>query len=193
MTMPPARPVVVLDVDGVLADFVGATLQFLERNYGVYADDLKSWDFLDHPALRAYQKVAKGHWATPEFCANLAPLPGTVAAVQQIRVWADIKFATSPMSTNPTWIPERNAWLATYFGAQEGDVLHTHKKSESPGHIFVDDKYDNVVEYQQVHPTALVFLRTQSYNVDTPWKGRRCQGLEDIVFVAEHLAKAFRL
>lgn len=188
----PLKPILVLDVDGVLADFTGATLAFLERNYGIYCDEpLKSWDFLDHPALRPYRKAAKGHWTTPNFCADLQPLPGTVAAVQEMRRWARIRFATSPMETNPTWIRERNAWLALHFGAYEEDVRHTKKKSESPGHVFVDDKYENVVEYQGVHPTALVYLRTHSYNVDSPWKGRRCASLDEIVTTMESLYKVY--
>ncbi len=188
------KPTLVLDVDGVLADFTGATLEFIERNYGVYSSDpLTDWDFMDAPSLRPYRRVAKGHWETPGFCRGLQPLPGTVDTVAAIRRVADVKFATSPMGSNPSWIQERNAWLAEHFGADPlaTDIRHTTKKSEVKGHVFVDDKFENVEEYQLAHPDSLVFLRTHSYNEASPWQGRRCDNLETILNVMESLWKAY--
>lgn len=188
------KPILVLDVDGVLADFTGATLKFLERNYGIYHDEpLRLWDFMETPTLKPYRKVCKGHWATPGFAAALEPYPGVVEIVAELRRWADIRFATSPMGSNPTWIAERNAWLVQYFGARgEGvDITHTTKKSDVPGHVFVDDKPDNVIEYQRTVPAALVYLRTHSYNVGVDWKGRRLDGLQEILTVMESLWKIY--
>ena len=186
------KPTLVLDVDGVLADFVGATMQFLERNYGIYHDEpLKTWDFMDTPTLRPFRRVARGHWTTPGFVAGLQPIPGTIQVVNEARHLANVRFATSPMDSNPTWRAERNTWLAQHFGAQEGDVLHTVKKSEQPGHVFVDDKFENVVEYQLAHPAAFVYMQSRSYNSDAKWGGRRIEDLGEILSVLENLWKIF--
>lgn len=187
-----SKPILVLDVDGVLADFVGATLDFLERNYAVYVDyaDLKLWDFMEHPVLQPYRKVAKGHWATPGFAANLVPMKGTVEAVRRLRELTDLRYATSPMGSNPTWIVERNAWLNRHFGPTLNEnIRHTSTKSEMKGHIFCDDKIENVVEYRQAHPGAVVILHTQPYNVESAWDGPRVSHVAELIPIVETLWK----
>ncbi len=140
------KPVVVLDVDGVLADFLKPTL--------------------DVPAVKPFKKELYALWARKGLAASLPMLPGTQEAVALLRQYADIRFATSPMGANKTWIAERNRWLGKNYGARVVDVTHTGKKSDVVGDFFVDDKPDNVLEYMKNVPTARVYLRLHHYNLE---------------------------
>ncbi len=190
---------VVLDVDGVLADFVGATLDYLlaKHNLPLKYADITEWNIVDIPAIKPFKKEIHKVWSGKGFCGGLKVLPGTQEAVALLRRHADIKFATSPMASNPTWIRERNIWLKKNFDAVRSDITHTGKKSDVPGHFFVDDKPDNCVEYAgnvgAVMRDARVFLRLWPYNDKVVITDERIEVIERLSDIVKLVEQAWNL
>lgn len=170
---------VVLDVDGVLADFVAATLRYLLEKHRVEIrpSHINVWDIVSVPEIKPYKEDLWKAWAQKGYAQNLPVIEGTQETVALLRRYANIKFATAPMKANPTWIKERNAWLRRYFDARTVDITHTDKKSVVPGHFFVDDKPANIEEYAGVHKDAHVFLRLWPYNLS--WAGMGDPGYDN--------------
>ncbi len=138
--------IVLLDVDGVLCDFVSGVM----RSVATCSDeraDLSEWDFLDKlgpHARRAYLADS----AKPGFCYGLDPLPGAVEGVQQLLADGhDLVAVTAPLLHCPTWEGERRAWLWKHFGIAAREVVFTSRKDLVHGDVLVDDKPEHVKDW----------------------------------------------
>lgn len=164
----------VLDVDGVIADFVGGALEVInELHPAAHApdvrftpDDVTQWEIetLLPEHMRAEFMARCG---APGFCAALKEYPGACAVVHGLRECGHtIVFATSPWNC-PTWIGERTDWLRERFG---GDVAIYHVKTKTHvyGDVFVDDKPEHVSAWAAAHPNGQALLLDRPYNRH-PW------------------------
>ena len=152
------RPLVLLDVDGVLADFVGRTIEAAHahsaRRWRV--EDFKTWAFFNEladPDVPDLVARVKEDIARPGFCESIRPLPGAVEGVERLRELARIKVVTSPWSS-ATWCSERYAFLKRYFGLDRADVVMASDKANIHGDFLVDDSPENVaawMSYQAFH------------------------------------------
>ena len=145
--MRPLVPLVLLDCDGILSDFVGQFLWGIYRHYGVNYDreavtefgfgNLPGWDDLK----------AKNVWSLckqPGFVASMAVLPGAITGVSRLRAIADVEVCTSPFAGSLYWAGERDAWLVEHFGFEHHDIHHVRKKYRMNADLLVDDSGDNV-------------------------------------------------
>jgi 5'(3')-deoxyribonucleotidase len=162
------RPTLLLDCDGILADYVGTALLILKQQSGISVprDAVTSWEVSDHfpPEAEPYkpivQQLIKGRLG----CKSIRPYDGAKAGLAKIADLADIVIVTSPMAGSPTWMSEREEWLTTHFGIHSHDVIHAHKKFHVRGDIFCDDKTENVVHWAKAHPQGLALLWHARYN-----------------------------
>lgn len=160
---------VLLDVDGVLCDFVAGVM----RSVATCSDeraDLSDWDFLGKlspHAKRAYLADS----AKPGFCYGLDPLPGAVEGVQALRDDGhDLVAVTAPLLHCPTWEGERREWLRHHFGFSARDVVFTSRKDLVHGDVLVDDKPAHITDWSLRWGKCGV-LWAQPYNSD-----KDCQG-----------------
>jgi 5'(3')-deoxyribonucleotidase len=143
------RPTVLLDVDGVLADFTLAAcelvFQVTGRRYGPEA--VTTWEVFDSlPEPQAKEdvyRILKGRGG----CSSIPVYAGAQEGVAKLREIADITIVTSPFSGSETWVHERNAWLETHFGIDAHDVIHAKKKGRIHGDVFLDDKPEHVEDW----------------------------------------------
>lgn len=154
---------VVLDVDGVIADFVGAVLDV--RNAIVFPplsrDHVKEWD-METLLPPGHRDAFFWHCGRPGFCARLAEFPSAIAALRELqRRGHEIVFATAPWNS-PTWIEERTAWLQARFPGVE--IHHVKDKTGVHGDVFIDDKPEHVIAWSQAHPGAHARLWDAPYN-----------------------------
>ena len=177
------RPLVLLDVDGVLGDFVtpafviGNALREGRCRLPKAVADLDQWDigrFLEldeRDQALMYQEIK-----APDFHRHIKPYPGAVKGVEALRAVAEVHVVTSPMH-GETWCSDRWGWLRDHFGLRAHDVTHTHRKELVRGDVFVDDKPENVERWQAAHPQGLGMLWSQSWNTAHPlaricsWEG----------------------
>ena len=185
---------VVLDVDGVLADFVHGALQVINRlhphgPFGGYfvPSDVTQWEIEkllpEHLHAELFAAFCK-----PGFVADLPPYEGAISIVDHLRASGhDVVIATSPWKGSDHWIPERTAWLQRYWGAIE--IHHVHDKTGVRGDVFVDDKPAHVLAWAKANPTSKALLLDRPYNsadnmLDAPANVARIASLWQLYSVA---------
>jgi phosphoglycolate phosphatase-like HAD superfamily hydrolase len=164
---------IVLDVDGVLADFVSSALRVINEmaqrealpGYDVSPytpDDVRQWE-IESLLPKRFHTELFDRLSAPGFCASIEPYPSALAVVDALRATGhDVAIATSPLKGSTTWIAERTAWLQRYWG--EIEIHHTHDKRGVRGDIFVDDKPSHVLDWQNANPMSRAFLLDRPYN-----------------------------
>lgn len=158
-------PRVLLDVDGVLADFLTPAIQILNTHSGhLYTPDhLQDWDvFSLYP--RACEKPFYAACSEPGFCRGLSVIEGSAWFVEELFRLSDVFVVTSPMNLSPTWAWEREQWLMEHFGIPSHKVIHTSAKHVCLGDVLIDDRPANVDRWQRAHPTGVGLLWDAPYN-----------------------------
>jgi 5'(3')-deoxyribonucleotidase len=100
-----------------------------------------------------------------EFWKTLPVKPGAKEAIQSLRdAGHDILWVTSPYPPCYGWASERMAWLARNFDVHPHDVCITHRKGCVTGDIFIDDKPENIAEWQEMNPRGRAFIYAHAFN-----------------------------
>lgn len=161
--------IVLLDVDGVLCDFVAGVM----RSVATVSDecaDLSDWDFL-HKLSPHAKRAYLADSAKPGFCCSLDPLPGAAEGLQLLRDNGyDLVAVTSPLLHCPTWEGERREWLQHHFCFEARDVIFTSRKDLVHGDVLVDDKLAHVRDWSSRWNKPAV-LWAQPYNSETDCRG----------------------
>jgi 5'(3')-deoxyribonucleotidase len=161
---------ILVDVDGVLADFVGGTLDELHRLGGprLTPEHWVTWDGLDIMP-EEFREDVKNAWRRQGFCENLREYPEAFLAVMTLRQILPVHFVTAPLPLSKFWYQERHDWLVDRFQARHsGDITFTHEKHGIHGIALVDDKPSHIEEWQDEHPYGLAILYAQPYNKPMP-------------------------
>lgn len=159
------KPKVLLDVDGVLADFLTPALGILGRLTGRSwrAEEITSWDLFEIVGKR-WEEPFFETCAVPGFAAALEVCGGAKEAVAVLREISDLYVVTSPMHLSPTWTYEREEWIRSHFGIGGNRIVHTAAKYLCVGDVFVDDRPYNVQKWRYEHPSGLGILWDAPYN-----------------------------
>mgnify|MGYP001576197444 CR=1 FL=1 len=166
------RPVILLDVDGVLADFITANLRTLHAfGAGPFAhDDVTAWSIEDSLGLTSSQRARmKARWSEPGFCASIPPYEGAQAGVEALRAIGEVYAVTAPMWSGPTWQHERTEWLVKHFDFRREDVVSTAAKHLVRGDVLVEDKPEALHRWSSSWPDGLGVLWHQPYNAGAEW------------------------
>ncbi len=145
------KPRVLLDVDGVLADFVGGYLGLLESTLGIVAkpEDITHFDIGASLRLTPDQAstMKRAIGSCEGFARCLAVCPDAAFGVRELERIADVYIVTSPWNSNPTWTHDREHWLLANFGIKSNRVTHTSAKHICHGDFLVDDKTSALVDW----------------------------------------------
>jgi 5'(3')-deoxyribonucleotidase len=166
------RPRLLLDCDGVLADFTGPCLEVLSRHMGqeYHREHVTHWH------IKEVLSVPENIWdmtlaemKLPNFCSSLPVFPGAVDAVQRLKAYADVFIVTSPLD-GPYWAWERERWLLRHFDIPPGRVVSTSAKQVVDGDILVDDKTQTLVEWEK-EQCGLSVQWVTPHNLHDGWMG----------------------
>lgn len=156
------KPVVLLDVDGVVADCSTAIHCLAERIFerSLPAPPWSSYDcdeamgLLGGDGERFWSEARAIDWAH-----EIELYPEAVAGVARLREVADVAFCTSPWKGNVAWCHHRQELLHRHF--PDVDVIQTNAKHRVLGDFLVDDKFE-----QASHPDSVWvgLLWTHPYN-----------------------------
>ena len=164
--------VVLLDCDGVLADFVGHLIDRLHAQGHEVPRDVTDYDFLrgfgeaTGKASRALLKDA-GHWR------SIPPYEGAAGFVDEIRACGhEVVIVTSPWLSCEAWAHARREWLAEHFDVEARDLIVTSRKELVRGDVFIDDHATTVTAWAEKNPRGHALLMNRSYTVADPWPRR---------------------
>lgn len=121
---------ILVDVDGVLADFVGLVLDYVHRSTGLIyrREAVDQWDCFAALNLPDRWPWFRQHCDTTDACRAMREMPGARelwAAV--IAIDPRAKVCTTPMTV--AWLSQRAAWLEA-FGIPLAQQWHGHEKED---------------------------------------------------------------
>lgn len=190
------KPTVLLDVDGVVADFTQAAITLVNQITGksYRPEDVKTWEvFNSIPEPEAHKEVyriMKGEGG----CLSIPVYPEALDGVRTLRELAYIICVTSPFAGSPTWVHERELWLDRHFGGEVSYTIHTKHKERIHGDIFLDDKAEHVIGWsrywrdanEDMRQRALLWGSPRTNEVNLPSAVTRVTSWEEVHEVARN-------
>lgn len=137
---------ILLDCDGILADFVRATFAELENGKGYI---FREEDVTQHNMLKCLGldpetvEWLSERWKDEGFCAGILPYPDAFSGVFRLSEIGDIVTVTAPLPGSKTWASERIEWLRHHFGLTS--VVSTKEKQHVIGDVLIDDDFRHLI------------------------------------------------
>ena len=147
---------ILLDVDGVLANFAGGLLASHKTKLRV--KDLTKFDFLDELDFDAREVIGNGL----EFCKNLPLYPGAKRFVRKLQKLGRVDPLTAPFHGASLWRMGRSNWLAWHFDLFAPTYCPTEKKHLVPGNVLIEDNLETVIRWSATQ-------RRPAILIDRPW------------------------
>ena len=139
------KPLVLVDMDGVLLDLEGTFWEDFEAanpDGPTRAEGDKTQFKIDDQMDPVWTPAIRSVMAAPGFFARLRPMPGAVAALNEMldEGW-DVRICTAPLLHNPTCASDKIASLAEHFGQRwTRRAVITKDKTLVRGDVLIDDK-----------------------------------------------------
>ena len=165
--------IALVDVDGVLADFVGATLDIIEAEFGERFDRsvVTKWNLFEcfdvagrHP--KEYSRVCSRYFEKPGFAqTGLRPIVESVVGFKKLRTVAeDVYIVSAPWITSTTWTYYRTLWLKQNFDIDADHIVYTSSKHVVAGDVLIDDNANFIDNWSRSNSSSLGLLWDASYN-----------------------------
>ena len=109
------KPILLLDMDGPLADLEGAIRRHMETEHGIFLPEARFETFREDTSLPddVKHKIYE-HMHSPGFSANLRVEPGAKEAVLRLEQCYDIYVLSKPMG-KPHNSSDKKEWLYEHF------------------------------------------------------------------------------
>ena len=121
------KPIVWIDMDGVLVDF-SSHITSLQEKYPAFVEGVAPDEFDNVHGIFRYCQ----------------PMPGAIEAVKALSKEFDLYIATAAPWKNPESTGDKLCWLQHYFGGQFAKkVAITHCKHMLRGDYLIDDRLTN--------------------------------------------------
>ena len=168
------KPTVIVDVDGVCADFVGSVIDSIDHLLGPRTHaEIKTYDFMGQlpRVTRLFldtECLVDASWWT-----HIAPIPLAQEGVASIREKGSrVLFASKPWIGCWGWCEARRVWLGNHFGVERGDIWFGDTKADLCGIRLIDDNPEQVSAYAKAHGPASALLFDAPYNRALDWDRR---------------------
>ena len=156
---------ILLDCDGVLANFDQACIDIINEHTGENhtIDEIKQYDVLLSLGHQELSDWFKSRVSQPGWCLNIQPFPGASEAVRRLQEIGEVVIATAPFS-GPNWVLERQQWLKKHFNIDEGRVVSALCKKYVIGDALIDDSPIQCVDWHKEYPKRMTLIWDAKYN-----------------------------
>ncbi len=178
------KPVLALDADGVLVDFVTPAIEYLNaRGVKKTYSQVTDWCVFDsnEELEEAYKREVVAH---PDFCRSMKAYPGAAEFVRAAKECYDVVVVTAPYNV-PNWYEGRRDWMEKNMGIPHKDVCFLSRKEFFDADILVDDKTENVVSWVKRQDDRRAPYANNSLPIlmDQPWNRHdivACHGIKRV-------------
>lgn len=155
----------ILDVDGVCADFTGALIAAVGSD--LTPEDVVKWDVIGMftPEQR---ELAYGYLNEPDFWRNLPLIDHAQEGVKFMETTHQILWVTSPWKSCEGWEAARRDWLNEHFKMEEKNQVYipTSSKEKVKAEIMIDDKPENLQSWHREDNGGQAYIFDAPYNRD---------------------------
>jgi 5'(3')-deoxyribonucleotidase len=175
---------VLLDCDGVLANFIEAANQRLNKKFNLH---IKDTDWKEYDAFESFGLTRGEFWSAIDvydfWCSEIEPYPWA----RDIIKWAKANFgvdnwfiATAP-SANPDCFSAKAHWLANNLGVGVDRIIIGRAKflMANPRHVLIDDFQKNVDAFRAKRGKAILFPQY--------WNEHKKISLEPAAYLSQEL------
>lgn len=172
---------ILLDMDGVLCDFVGAACELFRKNTSyVYAN----WKPGNYDVSKEIETTEDELWkrvneAGEPFWENIDPYPWAKEMYDWLTMQDDVVILTSP-TFDPACHSGKVKWLYKFTGNDKFRNYLIGPKKEacaSPSNLLIDDSDKNIAAFTKKCPEAKTLLFPQPWNSMHEFKGDKFTNL----------------
>ena len=149
MNTDPPKPLLLLDMDGPLANFdkaLYAVCQHLgiELNIKGLSDPNRKYYMTDNMVHDHEKLMIRDLLDTSHFFQYIPVTDGAIEGVKELMEYFDVWVCTKPLDANQFCRDDKMWWIKEYFPALSSKVIMAPKKSLIFGQTLLDDAPDNV-------------------------------------------------
>lgn len=157
---------ILIDVDGVLANFLGGVEQVLGRKLTAF--ETAGYDLFNRLPSQDCVRVGMA-LEGEDFWWRLATIPGSRKGVRLlVRSGARVHIVTKPWLHGTSWMSQRCYWLRNYYPLCGDDITVTSARELIRGDVLIDDCAANIEAWQASNPDGIGLLYDASYNAGKP-------------------------
>lgn len=154
-------PIVLCDVDGVLADFIGHVCAHLACHGFCRMPSTITQDGLARVLGQDELYRAEIAMRRVGFVTTMPWYAEAKTFLASLQRYADVHVLTSPLDDAPAWVPERLAWLRPFVSPHK--VIFTSQKHLVRGDVLIEDNASHASAWIAANPEGRAFL------LDRPW------------------------
>lgn len=161
---------ILLDIDGVCANFTKECLDLIEKHTGHrhHQDEITDYDIFRALKREELRHLLSDAAVQAGFCAGIEPLHGAAAVVEELKSLGEVVVVTSPMDT-PHWTYERTEWIARHLGIPREQIVFAKSKHYIGGSFLIDDHADNCNAWHIANRRWAGGPEPRAILIDAPW------------------------